>query len=172
MNLTTVAHEMYHLKDELARHEAAAKAEADRLRAEINSRAKVLSLASEGLDHEKIALAHKVIEVRGSFERGGDDRSSVIQDAIRQLATGKPGDGYLDLWRQYFGTKSYDRWHGQRSDHPYFYGPSHGSIIFSVGLTELVRKRDPRQLTPEETEAAIYLLVNLARIQAAERAAA
>ena len=47
-------------------------------------------------------------------------------------------------------------------------GPSHGSIIFAVGLTNAARKRPYADLAPAEIEAAIYYLTNLARVQAAE----
>jgi len=48
-------------------------------------------------------------------------------------------------------------------------GPRHGSIIFEIGLTKEARQRD---LSAEETDAAIYYLVNLERIQSAAKAPA
>lgn len=114
----------------------------------------------EGLDADKVALAETVIYVRGSYAKAGDDRASVLRDAINELATSDGGR----LWRETFGTKSYDRWYGQRSDHPYGYGPRHGSLIFEIGLTRAVRAR-PQKITPDEIEAAIYYLTHLERIQ-------
>jgi hypothetical protein len=172
-NLTTTARELHELTAALKSHEEAAKIEAARLRGEINRRQTLLNLASEGLDPEKIALARTILFVRGTYERGGDDRASVMADAIKQLATGEPVRAhYADLWRVGFGTKSYDRWHGQRTDCEYGMGPSHGSLIFQVGINSDVREsRKQADLTPEEIEACIYFLGSLARIQAAESAA-
>ncbi len=174
MELTTAAQEMYQLRKDLEQHIASAKAREDELRGQIKQRANVLASAEQGLDLEKVRLAKTVVYVNGSYDRAGDDRASVIHDAIRQLATGEPvREVYGDLWQRYFGTKSYDRWHGQRSDHPYFMGPGHGSIIFEVGLVKSVREtRTQADLTAEEVEAAIYYLTNIKRVQDAEAAAA
>ena len=172
ISLTETAREKYELEAELSAHEQAAKARADELRREIRSRALILETATEGLDADKIDLAKTIVSIRGSYARGGDDRHSVVRDAMRQLATGEPVRAhYGDLWRVYFGTKSYDRWHGQRSDHPYGYGPKHGGIIFAVEVTRTARERGQADLTPDEIEAAIYYLTNLERAQAAEQRA-
>lgn len=174
MELTTAAQEMYQLRKDLEQHIASAKAREDELRGQIKQRANVLASAEQGLDLEKVRLAKTVVYVNGSYDRAGDDRASVIHDAIRQLATGEPiRQFYGDLWSHYFGTKNYDRWSGQRSDHQYGYGPGHGSIVFRVGVIEDVRKtRTQADLTAEEVEAAIYYLTNIKRVQDAEAAAA
>ena len=169
MDLTTAVREMHDLKSALAAHLEASKAEEARLRGEIRHRAEILDMSASGIDLEKVALAKTIVYVRGTYARGGDERASVIADAVKQLATGAPIRAvYGDLWRVAFGTKSYDRWHGQRTDCEYGLGPRHGSIIFQVGLVEGVRNnRTHSDLTPEEIEAAIYYLTNLERVQAA-----
>ena len=174
MELTTAAQEMYQLRKDLEQHIASAKAREDELRGQIKQRANVLASAEQGLDLEKVRLAKTVVYVNGSYDRAGDDRASVIHDAIRQLATGEPiRQFYGDLWSHYFGTKNYDRWCGQRSDHQYGYGPGHGSIVFRVGVIDNVRKtRTQADLTAEEIEAAIYYLTNIKRVQDAEAVAA
>lgn len=124
-----------------------------------------LGRASLGLDLDKIAEAETVLAVRGAFAKAGAERESARQDAIKWLAAqagGDPCSERLNLRAEYFGTKSYDRWHGQREDHAYGYGPRHGSTIFEIGLRNDARKRD---LTPAEVEAAIYYLLNLEAIQ-------
>lgn len=156
----------------LEAHEKAAAERAAEIRLVIKVNREILSMSAEGLDREAVALAETVIYVQGQYARAGDDRASCISDAVKQLATGKPKGGYCDLWHQYFGTKTYDRWHGQRSDHAYGYGPRHGSNIFQVGLTKDARARDPRELTPAEIEAGIYYLTNIERIQDARTKAA
>jgi hypothetical protein len=174
MELTTAAQEMYQLRKDLEAHLAASKKREDELRAKIKQKANILASAVEGIDPDKINLAKTVVYIRGTYEGGGADRNSVIYDAIKQLATGHPLNGvYGDLWTQYFGTKNYSQWNGQRSDHPYGLGPAHGSTCFAVGLVEDVRKsRKQADLTAHEIEAAIYYLTNIQRVQEAERKAA
>lgn len=173
MELATAAREMHSLRKELVNHMDEAKRREAQLREEIRERANVLSSSAEGIDIAKITLAKTVIYVKGSFAKAGEDRASVVADAVKQLSTGEPiREVYGDLWLRYFGTKSYDRWHGQRSDHPYWMGPGHGSIIFEVGLVEAIRKdRKHADLTAEEIDAAIYYLINLERVQASEQKA-
>lgn len=169
MQLSDIYREMHATKAALAEHETSAKRRGDELRRKIQDLDLVAEAVGDGLDLAKIEAARKVIEVRGRYEHAGTDRRSVITDAIKQLVTGEPIRAYYgDLWRVAFGTKNYDRWSGQRSDHEYGYGPRHGSTVFSVGLASDVRKRDPRELTPDEVEAAVYYLTNLERFQAAE----
>lgn len=173
MNLTTAAKELHGLRTELSQHLDDATKREKHLRGEIQARLNVLESAADGIDHDKVALAKTVLSIRGTYAEGGEDRKSVIADAIKQLSTGEPVRvHYGDLWQYYFGTKSYDRWYGQRSDHPYHMGPGHGSIIFSVELTDRVRKNlTHADLTADEIEAAIYYLMNLERVQAAEQKA-
>lgn len=173
MELTRAAQEMHQLRKDLAEHiDAAKRREAD-LRNQIRDRANILTSSELGLDLDKIEEAKAVVYVRGEYARAGKDKESVIEDAIKQLATGVPArETYSDLWLTYFGTKDYDAWHGQRSDHNYGYGPRHGSIRFQVGVNSDVRSaRKQSELTAEEIEASIYYLTNIQRIQDAERKA-
>lgn len=167
MQLTTTIQKIASLRADLSSHETAAKARSDAIRSEIAELSRSVALDGAMLDQEKISLARTVLYVRGSYERAGEDRASVIQDAVAFFATGpRP---YKDLRQDYFGTKNYDRWSGQRSDHPYWAGPSHGTICFKVGLTDAGRKRDG--FTPEEVEACLYLLTRIEAIQKAEASA-
>lgn len=70
------------------------------------------------------------------------------------IATGKCA-AYRGLDASDFGTKDYDAWAGQRSDHEWG-GPRHGSIVFKIGL-----KDRSRELTEEERADAIYFLLNI-----------
>jgi|GEM_PF-976900 len=167
MSLTKAAREMSDLKVQLREHRERAASEEKRILGDITKRAKVLIAEERGLDLNKIGLAETIIFVDGSYDKAGKDRQSVIDDAIKSLSTGKPiRPIYGDLWNYYFGTKHYDAWHGQRSDHGYGFGPRHGNTIFRVGVVSDVRKeRNQQDLTPEEIEAAIYYLVNIQSIQ-------
>ena len=170
MSLTETVRELTVIRSELAAHLETSAATTSRLKGDIARLETSLAYASDGLNEDKIALARAVINIRGRFVDGGEKRESVRRDAINQLAAGEPGA--RDLWQVYFGTKSYDRWHGQRTDCEYGMGPTHGSIIFAVEVTPEARKRGQADLTPEEVEAAIYYLVNLERVQAAEKVGA
>jgi hypothetical protein len=172
-SLTIAAREKFALEAALADHKRDTAKRTAELEREISARSLVLETAAAGLDYEKLALARTIINVRGSFEKAGTDRLSVVRDAVKQLATGEPiRQIYGDLWRCAFGTKDYDGWHGQRCDSDYGCGPRHGHVIFSVGLTADVRKKSHADLTSAEIEAAIYYLTNLERVQAAEKRAA
>lgn len=167
--LAATTREIIHLTELLKGHKEAAESETKRLECAIASRRTIMSQAEAGLDLEKIALAETVLYVHGDFAKAGEGRMSARADAITWLATGKPlRNGYGDLRREFFGTKDYDRWHGQREDHEYGFGPRHGSTIFCIGLFKDARNRD---LTGAECEAAIYYLTNLERVQAARVAA-
>lgn len=171
MKLTTAAREYYELSEALEAHIKASREEESRLRHEIEKRLAVLNMAEAGIDTEKVALAETILIV-SDYSLGGADRESARLDAIKQLSTGKPiRPHYGDLWKVYFGTKNYDRWHGQRCDCEYGYGPRHGSICFTIRITEQARKRGQDDLTADEVEAAIYYLLNLERIQEAARKA-
>lgn len=58
-----------------------------------------------------------------------NERLGVIEDGIKLLQTNP------DYFRtHYLGTKDYAGWKDQRSDHKLYYGPQHGSIVFSVKI--------------------------------------
>ncbi len=168
--LTEAVRELHNLSAALSAHCASATKETARLTEEIVKRRSILALSAVGIDLEKVALAKTVVYAT-KYANGGTDRATCLNDAIKQLATGFPIGAYCNLWEYYFGTKNYDRWSGQRSDHSYGCGPRHGSTCFEVGFTREVRARDPKQLTADEVEAAIYYLANLERIQKAEEEA-
>lgn len=172
MDLTTAAREYHELLANLAQHRNAALKEEARLVSELAARKTILQMSEDGIDAEKVALA-KTIIFATDYAKGGDDRGGCRSDAIKQLSTGAAvRPVYGDLWRVQFATKSYDRWHGQRSDCEYGCGPRHGSIIFRIGITDAARKRQQADLTAAEVEAAIYYLINLERIQTTEQKAA
>jgi hypothetical protein len=167
MDLTATIRNIAAIGEELAAHEIAARKHSDELRARIAGLRRRVAIDGAQLDSAKIDLARTVLYVRGSYARAGEDRASVIQDAITFFAMGpRP---HKDLRTGYFGTKNYDRWEGQRSDHPYFMGPSHGSVCFEVGLTKAAQDRS--EFTAEEVEACIYVLTRIDAIQSAETAA-
>jgi hypothetical protein len=155
-------------KSLLADHEKSSAAETSRLRGLIEKENTAILQIGQGLDFEKISLAETVMYVSGDFQKAGEDREKCRTQAVHWFATNESRGRYGNLKFEYFGTKSYDRWYGQGSDHEYGFGPRHGSIIFSIGLEREARQRD---LTPEEREACIYYLLNLTTIQEAQKQA-
>lgn len=125
-----------------------------------------------GLDYARIERGRKIVAVLGKVSQpnsgfdgnNGATRSKIVEDAKVELAGGGG-----KLWEQYLGAKNYDGFGDQREDHRYGYGPRHGSIVFSVGLSAEVRGRGVAFLRPEEVEDALYLLAALPSIEAALR---
>ena len=147
------------IKEERTRH-MAAMAELEEKLAALAARCSVLSA---GLDADRIARGREVVVVRGMVTPG--ERAKVVDDACVAVA-----EGGGRLRREFFGTKNYDRWHNQRCDCVYGYGPRHGSIVFSVGIDRRFRDRwAAGELAPEDVDAALYYLNNLDAVQVAEK---
>lgn len=170
LSIADAAAAKHKLTRELAVHLDTSKREESRIRFELSLAEQAIQVASQGIDLQLISVAESVIYVGGSYTNAGEDKRSVLDDAIAQIATGEK-QSRSNLWSEYFGTKDYAHWHGQRSDHGYGYGPRHGSVIFSIGFKLPVRDRCPQELTEEERQACVYYLTNLERIQS-ERAKA
>lgn len=151
------------LGEEIKRHESATKA----LRADLVTAENSVQLLGAGIDEAVIERAKQVIYVTGAYAFAGDDRAAQREAAIAAIVSG--GE---KLRHEYFGTKNYDRWHGQAANHSYGMGPRHGSISFAIGLTGEVRKRAAGEmLTEEDMDAAVYYLRNLEKIEAAKSVA-
>lgn len=129
-------------------------------------------LLSEGADLARIDRARKILQVRGDANEVVSDREghgrTVRRDKI-EAAKRCLAENPAWLKSQYFGVKNYASFGDQGSDCEYGMGPRHGTIVFSIGLTDEARKRD---LTPDEIEDALYLLHILPSISKAEKAAA
>lgn len=153
---------------ELIRQEAELNNKLERLTAEYNRKVgelqtqlaevkRLREMVAAGVDVDKIRLGETVVRIYGDahtqvlsvWGEVSCPRLKVVDDAIYDLAVN--GGKYLRQY--YFGIKNYAGFGDQRSDHYYGRGPKHGRIVFSVSL--LIRDRD---LTPEEIEAAVYLL--------------
>lgn len=141
------------IAEEIARHNTSISS----FKTELAEANRLIAASADGIDIEVLRLAESVLEVRGSFEKAGEDRGRALQKAIDDLA-----NGAVLLKKQYVGTKQYAHWHGQFIECGYGMGPSHGSVIFSIGIR---RSELGRDLTEAEIEAALYYLRNLQRIQ-------
>lgn len=90
-----------------------------------------IAALANGFDPKRIARALEIMSVKGSYLTAGQDRDKVIRQAVDFFAE---IDGAVNLNREYVGTKQYDRWDGQAVRCEYGMSPSHGHVIFSIGL--------------------------------------
>ncbi|HCF0295549.1 TPA: hypothetical protein NH680_000796 [Pseudomonas aeruginosa] len=165
MNLATLEKQRIDLQKQIAEEKDRHTQHLASLSNALTETKRLISVSADGLDLDVINRVEAFFEVRGSYAKAGEDRARALQAAIDDLA-----NGAQKIKKCYFGTKDYAHWHGQFVDCNYGYGPSHGSVIFSIGLR---RNEVGRQLTDEEIEDCLYYLRNLERIQAAaEKAAA
>lgn len=155
------------LRTERAEAEKTHKAKLDGINSEMILAQTEIERQLANLDSGLILHAEHIIYA-GNFKKAGDDRFKCLEEAIQRILAGGGA-----MFHEYSGTKSYDRWNGQHSNHSYGMGPRHGSIIFQIGFTRPVRSREEKKLTEEEINACVYYLRNLERIQeAAEKAKA
>ena len=138
------------IQDEKRRHESEMKS-LDSARLEAR---RIVEAITVGLDSDKIQLAETVIYANGDYGHGDD--FAAVKEAINDIAK-----GCKELRVEYFATKNYAHWFHQGTQHGYGYGPSHGSVVFSIGLLPEARRRD---LTPDEADAAIYYLSNIGKV--------
>lgn len=146
MNLQTVEMQINEAKQamvlERKRHEEAMKEFQAKL--DEGKREKALLLAE--FDLTRIKQAEQILQIRIGdryFDR------TCVEDAIKDIA-----EDTNKMQQEYFGSKNYSGWTNQRSDHGYFYGPKHGTIVCSIGLEPDYRKG----LTEEQKENCLYYL--------------
>lgn len=164
MNLVELEKQRIQLQQQIDQENTRHANELDGLSKSLAETKRLIAASADGLDVERIKRAEAVIEVRGAYSKAGKDRAHALQSAIDDLA-----NGAVKIKKAYFGTKDYAHWHGQFVDCAYGYGPSHGSVIFSIGLR---RSEVGRQLADDEINDCLYYLRNLERIQSAASAAA
>jgi len=149
------------LQEEIAIADTKYRRESQVRQNEMKSLNRIIDLRKDGYDTEMVQLAETVLSIRGEFT-GAGDQNGVVKDAIQEIARGGGG-----LFHEYMGTKNYDRFYDQRSDHTYGYGPNHGSIVFAIGLNR--KAIDKGELSESEVDAALYYLLNIKEIQETER---
>lgn len=173
MNLIEINKRRFELRDELKGKLETFQQDKKRIEKEVSELNEKEAFYLGGIDPEKIALGRSVIDVSGQLDacvngRDSDQvrtggRQQLVNEAIEDLVNGP-----VKMRTEYFGMKNYSGFGDQRSDHSYYMGPRHGSIVFSVGLKTSRLKDD---FTTEEIEAAIYYLRNLKEVQSAKQAA-
>lgn len=132
--------------------------DSDKLVAALKQR---IAQLTAGFHVDKLALALQVLDIRGEYEPGIGEHDAVVADAIKWFATGERATQFSSLGEgMYYGVKNYAHWYGQRSDHPLGSCPRHGGLVFRIGLRD-----HTKAITPDEAEACLYYLNNLAAIQ-------
>jgi hypothetical protein len=149
MNLLKIENELIQLNE--TRKEAI-KAHEDFMKQntkEIAELSRKKGMAMKGIDLGMIRQAEALVYIRGL--EYGEYNGRCIDEAIKDIALDTP-----KLSQQYFGVKNYDRWSHQECDCSYGMGPSHGSIVFAVGL------RNPsKKLSEGQKESCLYYLTLL-----------
>lgn len=92
-----------------------------------------------------LVAAAGTLAVHGAIN---ESRRDVVRDAKDQII-----EGGGKLHREWFGTKNYAAWSDQRCDTRYGFGPSHGSIVFSIGL-----RKPGAELSDEQIAGCLYAL--------------
>lgn len=108
-------------------------------------------IANAGVSPTDQAAAEAILAIRGSVLESAE---GAFEAAVDELAAGGQ-----KMQTRYIGAKRYDGFH-QRCDCDYGYGPSHGSIVFSVGLTQ-ERLQRPLPLDEFERDVAVRYLLAL-----------
>ena len=130
------------------------------LNIEIEELKRLENVAQAGLDLQKVQAAEAVLSVTGDPYGGAD--SSFGSPTIAELAIVDIATGCKHLKAEYYGNKRYESYY-QRSNHPYGYGPRHGSIVDEIAL-----KHPDVELSDEEKDACIYYLKNYAEVKKAQ----
>jgi hypothetical protein len=128
----------------------------------------IIDHAERGGDAESFVVAQRILEIRWGRQMGNGQSYSdyprtgpvkVTGEVTRQInaAINELRSDSDYLMRGYFGVKSYDRWESQVEDHPYNYGPRHGSIWFSIGFQYPYRDAKNRPSEDERLACIRYL---------------
>lgn len=148
MNLATIEIAINQAKSTIENNRKSYEREQSKLKEEVSALVRDRALLLNNYDLGKVKLAENVLRFSDGLERLD---KSVVTDAVKELSI---GGGYLK--NGYMGIKDYAHWRGQRCDCSYHMGPSHGTIVFNIGLK--VRDRD---LTEQEVDACLYYLHHL-----------
>lgn len=113
----------------------------------------------ENIDISTYNNAKRFIEIKGLHRYGEGETSDVVRQLIHDISNNK-----LNILKQYYGAKDYAGFVCQASNHNYGYGPSHGSIVFSIRATDAWRKGEISP-TDDDIDNILYVLENLKKIK-------
>jgi len=133
------------------------KEDLEKLQNELKNIITSIKLYTNNIDENKLTIAKNILRIDGLKWLGSGDTKSKVKEAIEDVV-----NNFTKLRREYFGAKNYDRWTCQGSDCSYGYSPSHGSIVFKIGMIDGARKRN--DFTDEEIDCCLYYLNNLDKL--------
>lgn len=160
MNLSEIIKERIETGKQIAELTEAYNKSVKPLRSRIEELSRLEGIAAANIDTDKIVLAEKLLKVYGNIYGHTDSMrgNDIATEAINDIAT-----GCRHLKKEFFGNKQYSGFY-QRNDCEYGFGPSYGSTVDMIGLTNEARGKE---LSTEEKDACIYYLKNYKSIQAA-----
>jgi hypothetical protein len=112
-----------------------------------------LKWADKDLDIDKMIIGKRIIDISDKYDKNNTHHKKLISLACEDLVSEN-----IKMKREYFGIKDYSGYYNQRCDCKYGYGPRHGHITFSVGLTKMARET---KLSRYYIECALYYLKNI-----------
>ena len=133
------------------------KEEIDKLQNELKGIVTSIKLYTNNIDEDKLNIAKTILNIEGIKWLGSGDTKTKVKEAIEDVI-----NDFVKLRREYFGAKNYDRWTCQGCNCNYGYSPSHGSIVFKIGMKDITRKRN--DITDEEIDCCLYYLNNLDKL--------
>lgn len=144
MKLAEIENSLVNLNQAKREQQAHFEKKMKELQESINHLERQKKLHLEGFDLKRVEEAEKILQIKDA-----EYDSSCVRDAITDILRGTP-----HMKTQYFGSKNYVHYRHQRSDHPYVYGPTHGTIVYSIGLNWSYRNG----LSQEQEEDCLYYL--------------
>jgi hypothetical protein len=160
--IRTLELELHNKINELGEYQKEHKIKREQMEKEVNNISYRLNLLYNNIDITILDIAKKILNVSGVAYLGCGSTDSCVQDAIFDIL-----NNFKRLRRGYFGCKNYSPWTCQRCDCDYGYGPSHGYIVFKIGMLSDARKRE--DFTNEEINACLYYLRNLEKIKEVDK---
>lgn len=120
-----------------------------------------IELLNNNIDLNKFSLGRKILRIQ--FQESCHDTLLPLNNNLIEACKKDILNDFNSLRYEYFGYKEYAQYY-QREDHSYGYGPSHGSIVESIGLSSSYRGSNYK-FTNEEKEACLYLLANIEHLR-------
>jgi hypothetical protein len=150
--LYEIIKERFEKQQELSQKTKAFNIECELLNKSIDELLRLENIAQTGLDLEKIQIAETILAIYGDPFGKADITFNL--PTIAELAIIDIANDCKHLRTNFFGNKRYESYY-QRCNCKYGYGPSHGSIVDSIGLINI-----KHQFTDDEKDACIYYIKN------------
>lgn len=150
MNLVTIEKSLFDLKIERSNLHKEFEQNDSSLKKQIDELERLKKLGLNNFDLNKVSIAERILEFDRGFKRMN---AVVIRSAINDIV-----NDFIVMRSGYFGVKDYAGFANQPIQCQYGYGPSHGYVVFSIGMKRPVRQE---VISDEEKDACIYYLNHL-----------